>query len=138
MQIKQFNTTKPNLFEANRTQVNVGIVDATKNDVMGYEYITIFFNSPQTYTDEALEQIAKKEARNYEVDNIKITIEKGVFHGNEDAQRRLKIRHDAMNDGDTWSWKSVDGAFVSLSKEEFKEIITQAINIQDVLWNKYG
>ena len=43
--IKKFNINEPNQFEANRTQVNVGIVPTTKTveeqKMEGYEYITV-------------------------------------------------------------------------------------------------
>lgn len=139
--IKQFNTELPAHFEANRTQVNVGIVPTTKTveeqTMEGYEYITVCFESPEVYTDEAILEIAKKEARTYEVEAIKITIEKGTFHGNEEAQRRLKARRDEMKDGETWGWKDINGDFIELTKDEFSEIIKNAINKQDEYWVKY-
>lgn len=140
--IKQFNTTMPETFEAGRTQVNVGIVPTTRiiedKTVEGYEYLTVTFEQPQSYTDDALFEIAKKEARTHEAENIKIETTKGIFHGNEEAQRRLKARRDEMNDGETWGWKNTYGEFISLTKVEFTEIIKRAINEQDALWVKYA
>ena len=63
MIIHQFNQTRPQLFEANRTQVNVNIVEATKTtmdgEIQGYEYDTVVIESAYMYTDEALEKAAK-------------------------------------------------------------------------------
>lgn len=140
--IKQFNTELPAHFEANRTQVNVGITPTTKTveekEVSGYEYFTVCFENPELYVDDALFEIARDEARNYEMSNVKITISKGVFHGDEKAQRRLKARYDAMAEGASWEWKSTGGVFISLTKDEFKEIMDAATNKQDELWVKYA
>lgn len=140
--IKQFNENIPNTFEAGRTQVNVGIVPITKTidgmEVSGYEYITVCFDTPSFYTDDALFEIAKKEARSWEVANIKITIVKGTFHGDEEAQRRLKARRDEMQDGETWGWKDINKEFIELTKDEFSEIIKNAIDKQDEYWVKYA
>ena len=140
--IKHFNETMPNTFEAGRTQVNVGIVPITKTidgmEVSGYEYITVCFDTPSFYTDDALFEIAKKEARSWEVANIKINVAKGTFHGDEEAQRRLKARRDEMQDGETWGWKNIDGEFIELTKDDFSEIIKNAIDKQDEYWVKYA
>lgn len=140
--IKQFNENMPSTFEAGRTQVNVGIVPVTKTidgmEVSGYKYITVCFDTPSFYTDDALFEIAKKDARSWEVANIKITIAKGTFHGDEEAQRRLKARYDAMAEGTSWEWKSTGGVFISLTKDEFLEIIKNAIDKQDEYWVKYA
>ena len=63
--IKQFNTIEPQTFEANRTQVNINIVPASKTTVDGtqdgYEYTTVVFEDSFMYTDEALLELANKQ-----------------------------------------------------------------------------
>lgn len=65
MIIHQFNQTSPQLFEANRTQVNINIVPATKTtmdgEVNGYEYDTVVIENAYMYGDDALVQIASRE-----------------------------------------------------------------------------
>ena len=66
MTIKQFNTIEPQQLEANRTQVNINIVPATRTDkdgntLNGYEYTTVVFEDSMLYTDEALVERAKKQ-----------------------------------------------------------------------------
>ena len=57
--IKQTNSERPKVFEANRTQVNVGIREIDG----GYKYCTVIFDTPENYTDEALLEIAEREWR---------------------------------------------------------------------------
>ena len=65
MIIKQFNQNEPQVFEANRTQVNVNIVPATRTTADGiqdgFEYTTVVFENCFAYTDEALIELAKKQ-----------------------------------------------------------------------------
>jgi hypothetical protein len=73
MIIHQFNQTSPKLFETNRTQVNINIVEAIKTtidgDVSGYEYDTVVVENAYMYTDESLELLAKLTyAKQYLVD----------------------------------------------------------------------
>lgn len=69
--MKQFNTIKPQTFEANRTQVNINIVPSSRTDMNGnaqegYEYTTVVFENSMMYTDEALIELAnKQEAQSY-------------------------------------------------------------------------
>lgn len=64
MTIKQFNTIEPQTFEANRTQVNINIIPATRTTVDGtqdgFEYTTVVFEDSFMYTDEALLELANK------------------------------------------------------------------------------
>lgn len=81
MIIHQFNQTIPELFEANRTQVNINIVEAIKTtingDVSGYEYDTVVVENAYMYTDESLELLAKLTyAKQYLVDtDFKMTVD---------------------------------------------------------------
>ena len=73
MIIHQFNQTSPQLFEANRTQVNINIVPATKTtmggEVNGYEYDTVVVENAYMYSDNGLELLAKLTyAKQYLVD----------------------------------------------------------------------
>jgi len=65
MIIHQFNQNRPKLFEANRTQVNINIVEATKvtmdGEVSGFEYDTVVIEKAHMYGDDALVQIAGRE-----------------------------------------------------------------------------
>ena len=58
--INKTNITKPNIFEANRTQINVGVKQL---DDGSYSYTTVIVENPENYPDEALIEIANKEAR---------------------------------------------------------------------------
>ena len=58
--INQINTIEPNTFEANRTQINVG-VKQLDDDL--YSYTTVIIENPENYTDEALLEIASNAAR---------------------------------------------------------------------------
>lgn len=55
--IKQINTIEPNTFEANRTQINVGIKQLEDGS---YSYTTVIIENPENYTDDALLEIANK------------------------------------------------------------------------------
>ena len=65
MILKQFNTVMPQSLEANRTQVNINILPATKQtmdgEVQGYEYDTVIVEDAFMYTDDALVTKAKIE-----------------------------------------------------------------------------
>ena len=65
MVIKQFNTNRPNEFDASRTQVNINIAPATRTTADGiqdgFEYTTVVFENCFAYTDEALIELAKKQ-----------------------------------------------------------------------------
>lgn len=140
--IKQFNTELPAHFEANRTQVNVGITPATKIveevEVSGYEYFTACFEHPEMYTDDALFEIAKKEVRSYEVDHIIVTIGDYVIDGDETAQARMIRAAQSMSDTDTISWKDANNNFVSLNKAVLLEAVLMAGKAQTELWIKYA
>ena len=58
--INQINTIEPNTFEANRTQINVGIKQLEDGS---YSYTTVVIENPENYTDEALLEIASNAAR---------------------------------------------------------------------------
>ena len=58
--IKQTNAIEPNTFEANRTQINVGVKEL---DDGSYSYTTVIIENPENYTDEALLEIASNAAR---------------------------------------------------------------------------
>ena len=140
--IKQFNTQMPSRFEANRTQVNVGIVPKTKTiedvEVEGYEYFTVCFEHPQTYTDDALFEIAKKEARTYEVSKLIVEVDGYVLDGDEVSQERLSRAYAMLNDGETIAWKDANNSFVLLPKGSIKNAIIMAATKQTELWVKYA
>ena len=81
MILHQFNQTSPQLFEANRTQVNINIVPATKTtmdcEVNGYEYDTVVIENAYMYSDNGLELLAKLTyAKQYLVDtDFKMTVD---------------------------------------------------------------
>lgn len=58
--IKQTNQEMPKTFEANRTQINVGIKQLEDGS---YSYTTVIIENPENYTDEALLEIASNAAR---------------------------------------------------------------------------
>ena len=58
--IQQTNSERPNEFEANRTQINVGVKEL---DDGSYSYTTVIIENPENYTDEALLEIASNAAR---------------------------------------------------------------------------
>ena len=58
--IKQINNQVPKTFEANRTQINVGVKEL---DDGSYSYTTVIIENPENYTDEALLEIASNAAR---------------------------------------------------------------------------
>lgn len=140
--IQQFNTTLPAHFEANRTQVNVGIVPKTKTTmdgtVEGYEYFTVCFEHPQTYTDAALFKIAKKEARSFELSKIVVTTSTGLtVDGDETSQERLSRAYVICADNERIMWKDANNIFVELSKADIKEAVLLAGTKQTELWVKY-
>ena len=65
MVIHQFNQNRPELLEANRTQININIVEATKTtqdgEVSGFEYDTVVIENAYMYGDDALVHIAGRE-----------------------------------------------------------------------------
>ena len=81
MIIHQFNQTSPQLFEANRTQVNINIVPATKTtmdgEVSGYEYDTVVIENAYMYSDSSLELLAQLTyAKQYLIDtDFKMTVD---------------------------------------------------------------
>ena len=81
MILHQFNQTSPQLFEANRTQVNINIVPATKTtmdgEVNGYEYDTVVVENAYMYSDNGLELLAKLTyAKQYLIDtDFKMTVD---------------------------------------------------------------
>lgn len=73
MTIHQFNQNRPELFEANRTQVNINIVEAIKttidSEVQGFEYDAVVIENAYMYGDDALELMAKiSYAKQYLID----------------------------------------------------------------------
>lgn len=81
MIIHQFNQTSPQLFEANRTQVNINIVPAAKTtmdgEVSGYEYDTVVIENAYMYSDSSLELLAQLTyAKQYLIDtDFKMTVD---------------------------------------------------------------
>lgn len=140
--IKQFNTNLPQHFEANRTQVNVGIIAKTKiieeEEVEGYEYFTVCFEAPMMYTDDALFDIAKKEARGYELSKLVITVDGYTLDGDETSQERLSRAYAMLNDGEFIAWKDANNVFVNLPKESIKHAIIMTGTKQTELWVKYA
>ena len=140
--IKQFNTLLPSHFEANRTQVNVGITAKTKTieevEVEGYEYFTICFEAPEFYTDDALFEIAKKEARSYELSKLIIEVDGYVLDGDETSQERLSRAYGMLGDGETMTWKDANNVFVTLPKVSIKNAIIMTGTKQTELWVKYA
>ena len=57
--VQQTNQEMPKVFEANRTQVNVGIVEVDGV----YSYYTGIIENPENYSDERLIEMAEREAR---------------------------------------------------------------------------
>lgn len=140
--IKQFNTILPPHFEANRTQVNVGIVAKTKTieevEIEGYEYFTVCFETPEFYTDEAIFEIAKKEARSYELSKLIIEVDGYVLDGDETSQERLNRTYAMLLDGESIAWKDANNVFVTLPKVSLKNAIIMAGTKQTELWVKYA
>ena len=140
--IKQFNTELPAHFEANRTQVNVGITHAIKTvedaEVSGYEYFTVCFEHPEWYTDDALFAIAKKEARTYETSKIIVEIDGFTLDGDEQSQERMSRAYTMLSDTESKEWKDANNVFVSIPKEIFKKAVTAAGIKQTELWVKYA
>lgn len=139
---KQFNAKMPSLFESNRTQVNVGITPSTQTmddtEVSGYTYYTVFVEDGASYTDDALEAIAKKEARAYEVSHIVVAVGDFTLDGDETAQARMSRAAQSMSDADTVSWKDANNNFVSLTKAILLEAVLAAGTAQTELWIKYA
>jgi len=140
--IHQFNTNLPAHFEANRTQVNVGITAKPKiieeEAVEGYEYFTVCFEAPMMYTDDALFEIAKKEARGYELSKLVITVDGYTLDGDETSQERLSRAYAMLNDGELIAWKDANNVFVNLPKDSIKNAIIMAGTKQTELWVKYA
>lgn len=140
--IKQFNPELPAHFEANRTQVNVGIVPATKTmedkTIDGYEYLTVCFEHPEMYTDDALFEIAKKEARDYEANKIVVEIDGFILDGNEKSQKRMDKAYEKLADGELKEWKDANNEWQNIPKEVFKKASTKGFEVQDELWIKYA
>lgn len=145
--IKQFNTALPAHFEANRTQVNVGITPAIKTveetEVSGYEYFTACFEHPEMYTDDALVTIAEKEVKNYLLANSTITTSYGnVFDATNqaridlaDAIRGAETTKELIDNGtlptdtvwDRTTWKLADNSKVEVTLVELKEASLLAV-----------
>ena len=140
--IKQFNTILPPHFEVNRTQVNVGIVAKTKTidevEVEGYEYFTVCFETPEFYTDDALFEIAKKEARGYELSKLIIDVDGYTLDADETSQERLSRAYGMLGDGELMPWKDANNIFVNLPKDTIKSAIIMAGTKQTELWAKYA
>lgn len=140
--IKQFNTELPAHFEANRTQVNVGITPATKIveevEVNGYEYFTACFEHPETYTDDALFEIAKKETRAYELSKLVIEVDGFTLDADETSQERLSRAYGMLSDGESISWKDANNTWQTIPKETFKNAVVAAGTKQTELWVKYA
>lgn len=140
--IKQFNTLLPAHFEAERTQVNVGITAKTKTieevDVSGYEYFTVCFEAPELYTDDALFEIAKKEARGYELSKLIIDVDGYTIDADEKSQERLSRAYGMLGDGELMPWKDANNVFVNLPKDTIKSAIIMAGTKQTELWVKYA
>ncbi len=139
---KQFNQNIPALFMANRTQVNVGITSSTQTadgvETNGYAYFTVFFDNHQSYTDEALEAIAKKEARSYEVAHIVVSVDGFMLDDDETSQERMNRAYTMLADGATKEWKDANDEWQTIPKETFKNAITASGVAQTKLWVKYA
>ncbi len=61
--IKQTNQEMPKVFEANKTQVNVGIAEVDGV----YSYYTGIIENSENYSDETLIEMAEREARKMEM-----------------------------------------------------------------------
>ena len=140
--IKQFNTELPTHFEANRTQVNVGITPATKIvkevEVSGYEDFTACFEHPETYTDDALFEIAKKQARTYELGKIIVEVDGYTLDADETSQERMSRTYTMLEDGATKEWKDANNEWQNIPKETFKNAVIAAGAKQTELWVKYA
>ena len=140
--IKQFNTELPAHFEANRTQVNVGITPATKIvdevEVEGYTYLTVCFEHPETYTDDALFEIAKKQARTYELGKIIVEVDGYTLDADETSQERMNRAYTMLADGATKEWKDANNEWQNIPKETFKNAVIAAGTKQTELWVKYA
>ena len=139
--IKQFNTELPAQFEANRTQVNVGITTVTKIvdevEVEGYTYLTVCFEHPETYTDDALFEIAKKQARTYELGKIIVEVDGYTLDADETSQERMNRAYTMLADGATKEWKDANNEWQNIPKETFKNAVVAAGTKQTELWAKY-
>ena len=140
--IKQFNTELPAHFEANRTQVNVGITPVTKIvdevEVEGYTYLTVCFEHPETYTDDALFEIAKKQARTYELGKIIVEVDGYTLDADETSQERMNRAYTMLADGATKEWKDANNEWQNIPKETFKNAVIAAGTKQTELWVKYA
>lgn len=140
--IKQFNTELPAHFEANRTQVNVGITPITKTveekEVSGYEYFTACFENPELYVDDALFEIAKKEVRTYELGKIVVEVDGFLLDGDETSQERMNRAYTMLADGATKEWKDANNTWQTIPKETFKNAVVAAGTKQTELWVKYA
>ena len=140
--IKQFNTELPAQFEANRTQVNVGITPVTKIvdevEVEGYTYLTVCFEHPETYTDDALFEIAKKQARTYELGKIIVEVDGYTLDADETSQERMNRAYTMLADGATKEWKDANNEWQNIPKETFKNAAIAAGTKQTELWVKYA
>lgn len=140
--IKQFNTELPAHFEANRTQVNVGITPAAKTvekeEVSGYEYFTVCFEHPEMYTDDALFEIAKKEARAHEVSKLVIEVDGFKLDADEISQDRMSRTYTMLEDGAIKEWKDANNIWHDIPKEAFKNAVKVAGIAQTELWVKYA
>jgi hypothetical protein len=140
--IKQFNTAMPPHFEANRTQVNVGITPVTKNvdevEVEGYAYLTVCFEHPETYTDDALFEIAKKQARAYEVSRLIVEVDGFMLNADEISQERMNRTYVMLADGILKEWKDANNIWQDIPKETFKNAVIAAGAKQTELWVKYA
>lgn len=140
--IYQFNTNLPAHFEANRTQVNVGITATTKTideeEVDGYGYCTVLFEHPESYTDDALFEIAKKAARGYELSKLIIEVDGYTLDADETSQERLSRSYTMLGDTDVIAWKDANNVFVQLGKTTLKNAVLLAGTKQTELWVKYA
>ena len=132
--IKQFNQNEPNVFEANRTQVNINIVPSTRvtvdGEVQGFEYDTVVFDNKPFYSDEAMIEIATKEARNYNLERLTVTTQSGnVFDANNQARLDMQnaiTASDFIGVTQT-TWRMADDSEVLIDLSELKEALALAI-----------
>jgi len=140
--IKQFNTKMPAHFEANRTQANVGITPTKRMvegvEVEGYTYLTVCFEHPDMYTDDALFEIAKKQARTYELGKIIVEVDGYTLDADETSQERMSRTYTMLEDGAVKEWKDANDKWQNIPRETFKNAVIAAGVKQTELWVKYA
>ena len=79
---------------------------------------------------------AWKQQRQEAVDNIVVTLNGKEFQGDELSQTRLSRAIVALpDDVSTTPWVAKDNTVVMLNKLELKDLLKQAGNAQNLLWN---